>query len=381
MDGRLPGLIRPKEPDKKISEEYSNVIQKDPYGIRPKEPDKSLSCPTYHVTSKSIYSLSKSTRSRIFEGGCLDTGAYRTVIGISQCEAYANKYKLHLAPFREQCNCVFGDDKCPSLGVVFIIIPTPSGVTQIKTHIVRPDVPFLIGLDVLDKHSWNILTVQNKLESVGDGWEMSCIRKYAHIYVTWDDYSDIFYSKASLFKLHHHFMHPSVGKLLKLLERASKNPIPAETKKALEDITRACHICQTYSSKPLTFQVRLPDDVIFNKEVRLDLMFLDGKAVLHVLDTGTNFSAARFLSSHSSEAIWNTFLYCWVNVYLGYPMEMLTDQGSAFANSKLWKQNCSDVEITLRHTGTESHNSLGAGERYHALLRRVYNKIGMQFQK
>ena len=52
---------------------------------------------------------------------------------------------------------------------------------------------------------------------------------------------------------------------------------------------------------------------------------------------------------------------------------MLTDQGSVFM-SKEWEYNCETASIELRHTGTDSHNSPGAGETYYALLRRVYRK-------
>jgi hypothetical protein len=52
----------------------------------------------------------------------------------------------------------------------------------------------------------------------------------------------------------------------------------------------------------VTFQVRFPDDVIFNKELRLDLMTIYGRPVLHIIDTGTKFSAARFLAGQDDMA-------------------------------------------------------------------------------
>ena len=262
--------------------------------------------------------------------------------------------------------------------MVYIVLPTPSGPKQIKTHIVGPSIPFLIGLDVLDAHRWNLLTVQNELESVKEGWKLACVRTFAHIYLTWDPLSTTFYSKAAPSNFHPHFMHPSVSKLYNLLRRATPERLDPETKMRLKEIYDSCHICQTYSTKPLTFQARCPDEIIFNKEVRIDLMFLQGKPVIHVVDTGTNVSAARFLPSQSTDAISNTFMYCWVTIYTGYPPSMLTDQGSAF-RSEAWKAYCKRAQISRRHTGTESHNSHGPGESYHAMLRRVFNRISMQF--
>ena len=35
------------------------------------------------------------------------------------------------------------------------------------------------------------------------------------------------------------------------------------------------------------------------------------------------------------------------------------------------------ANFTLRLTGTESHNSLGQGETYHAMIRRIFNKVSL----
>jgi hypothetical protein len=53
---------------------------------------------------------------------------------------------------------------------------------------------------------------------------------------------------------------------------------------------------------------------------------------------------------------------------------MLTDQGSVFM-SDLWRGMCKASDISLKHTGVESHNSLHAGETLHHPLRRTYEKI------
>jgi hypothetical protein len=43
-----------------------------------------------------------------------------------------------------------------------------------------------------------------------------------------------------------------------------------------------------------------------------------------------------------------------------------------------WKTACELSNIHLRHTGTESHNSIGYGERFHSPLRRIYEKISLE---
>jgi hypothetical protein len=123
--------------------------------------------------------------------------------------------------------------------------------------------------------------------------------------------------------------------------------------------------------------VRTPDEVVFNQELRMDLMFLeDRQPVLHVVDSGTTFQAASFLTAEDANTVWNTFLKCWSNALCGYPVSILADQGSFFMPEAL-TEHCAIAEISLRNAGTESHNSLGSGERYYSPLRRVYQRVRM----
>jgi Reverse transcriptase (RNA-dependent DNA polymerase) len=65
-------------------------------------------------------------------------------------------------------------------------------------------------------------------------------------------------------------------------------------------------------------------------------------------------------------------------MYTGFQDSMLTDQGSLFTSAD-WHAACNSAKIRLRHTGTESHNSLGAGERYHSPLRRIFKKVSDEY--
>ena len=165
-------------------------------------------------------------------------------------------------------------------------------------------------------------------------------------------------------------MHPTTGKIFALLQWATPDIMEKDKKKILEGISEACHICQTYSPKPINFQARIPEEVIFNREVRPYLMFLGGHYVLHGIGTATNFSAADFIAGEVSATVWNSFIKIWVSIDTGFPNNMLVDQGSVF-NSIEWKSNCQSVNIQLKSTGTEQHNSFGAGETYHAYLQRI----------
>lgn len=129
----------------------------------------------------------------------------------------------------------------------------------------------------------------------------------------------------------------------------------------------AGHACQRHATKPIGFQVIFRGNTIFNREVQMDLMYLDGQPVLHIIDTWTNFSVVRFVSSVDTETIWDTLATAWITFYMGNPEFMLIDEESAL-NIKEWYDLCAEADIKVTVRGTESHNSLRQGETYHTLL-------------
>jgi hypothetical protein len=95
--------------------------------------------------------------------------------------------------------------------------------------------------------------------------------------------------------------------------------------------------------KPVRFKVSIPEeDLVFGDDVSIDLMFLDGSAVLHVVDTETRFSAPGFLDDNgaayeqSVNGVWLAFIETWFTIYVGNPNRLRTDSGSIFTTSK-WK--------------------------------------------
>ena len=125
---------------------------------------------------------------------------------------------------------------------------------------------------------------------------------------------------------------------------------------------------------PRRFKVSFgADQVRFNEKVLLDIMYIESKPVLHMVDEGTRFSAACFLQEVSTMAIWSAIVECWVNKYTGLPNRMLTDQGSAFGDLFISMAQLDQVDV--QRTGIEAHSSLSLGERYHQPLRNTYRKI------
>jgi transposase InsO family protein len=322
-----------------------------------------------------------------FEGAVLDTGAQKSVIGIHQARAYYRAYGSLLHSHDPKSSAAlfkFGAKTHRSVGKIQIVIPTPKQPIIHDVDVIDLEIPLLLGLDFFDEYSLNPLSVQNNLWSMEGHWVLPITRKYGHLYLCWNPHPSLstHYTRAQLHHLHRHFFHPSAGKLLNLLQRAHPEHLTPDTRQILQDISSSCETCVRYSSAPITFQVRMPDEVFFNKEIRMDLMYLEeaGKQrpVLTIVDAGTTFTSAVFLSAASSKAVWDAFLQCWTTIYTGFPDSILTDQGSLFTSAD-WHAACNMARIHLRHTGTESHNSLGAGERFHSPLRRIFKKVTIEY--
>jgi hypothetical protein len=105
------------------------------------------------------------TTDEILVIGVLDTGAHKSVIGLSQAQAYCQRNETKLQMTDCNASIIFGDRKCRSLGRCKILVPTPNGTRAIETHVVCANIPFLVCLDPLDHHGCNMLTVENQLQS------------------------------------------------------------------------------------------------------------------------------------------------------------------------------------------------------------------------
>lgn len=185
------------------------------------------------------------------------------------------------------------------------------------------------------------------------------------------------FTRVQLGKLHRQFFHPSTDKLFNLITKARPEHATPETRKALEDITARCDPCQKIQTAPLRFRVSFgAANMRFNERIIVDVMYIDGDPVLHIIDEGTRFSAARFVPNLQAGTLWKTILESWATIYTGIPHRILVDQGSSFGEPFANLCNIGGVEV--ERTGIEAHASLNIGERYHQPLRTVFRKLKIE---
>ena len=184
----------------------------------------------------------------------------------------------------------------------------------------------------------------------------------------------LFYATTQLAKMHRQFAHPSASKLFNLLKRAGTEAVDAKTFNCIRDIIARCEPCQRIYNAPVRFRVSSGHEhVRFNARAYNDIMYLDGKPVLHIVDEATRFSAARFLPKVSTDAVWDSLILCWSSVYTGLPHHVMVDEGSQLR--KIFAELSALHDVKLEQSGIESHYILGIGERYHKPLRDTYRKL------
>ena len=75
-------------------------------------------------------------------------------------------------------------------------------------------------------------------------------------------------------------------------------------------IIKFCHYCQMKGKSPQHFKFTLKIDVDFNYEIIVDIIYLDGKPLLHAVDAATVFLAGQYLNSMSAKDTWKVLYQC-----------------------------------------------------------------------
>ena len=173
-------------------------------------------------------------------------------------------------------------------------------------------------------------------------------------------------------KLHRQFAHPPAERLIKLLSNSPYSH-DQELKQIIKDVSESCVVCKRYKRQPRRPVVGMPLATRFNHTVAMDLKFIRGIIIIHVIDSFTRFSAAGVLPSKEPKGI-ITFLFThWINIF-GPPKQFLTDNGGEFVN-KEFDSMCEAFNVTVKRTAAESPWSNGICERYNQVLEEMVNKI------
>lgn len=270
-----------------------------------------------------------------WSGFCVDIGAPRSVVGRSYLSIVLQLIGEKSIPRMSSANYFrFGDTTVKSLGMIEIDlrVPSPRRSIPVLMDIVPVDIPALMGLDVLDSESLYADNVTNRLvhrfvlSSPGqavrfqDVWHVPLLRYDGHLYAQMEFPTHTFYTSQQFRKFHKQFAHPSAAKLYNLLKRAGLESVDSKTLEQLKDIAAKCEPPQKIRNAPRRFRLCIGQEhVRFNARIYMDIMYIDGRPVLHIVGEATRFSAARFLPRISTDSIWEVIIMCWSSIYTGVP--------------------------------------------------------------
>ena len=312
----------------------------------------------------------------IFQGIMPDTGAARvSTAGRGQYQALIKEHpeqpRMNSARAGE-ANIRFGDGTpLESLGTM--TVNTPFG--PVDFHVMESDTPFLMSLKDMDRLGVYLNNTTNQLVCK-NGVTVQVDRKWGHPWFHLEDVSVSFLTETELRRIHTRFGHPSVTKLYNLLDKAGHD-IDIGT---IKEVNKFCHHCQVKGKAPQRFKFTLKDpDVDFNYEVIVDVMYLEERPVLHVVDAATGFQAARFIKNVSAKETWEMLRQCWIDTYLGPPDVITHDAGSNFDSTE-FRNEARLAGITCHQVPVEAHWSIGKVEEYHGPIRRAYEIITEEMQ-
>ena len=123
------------------------------------------------------------------------------------------------------------------------------------------------------------------------------------------------------------FFHPTATKLYNLIRLSRPYDEQKGLRQFLYELSSSCDTCQELSTGPTRFKVSmLTDNILFNHEVAIDLLWLSKQPVLQVIDIHRCFNHAAFIGDKTPSGLWDTFLSCWTTLYCGFPPTLRLDR-------------------------------------------------------
>ena len=179
------------------------------------------------------------------------------------------------------------------------------------------DVPFLLCLQDLDRLRAKYDNLKDVL--VQGARRILVIRAFGHPWILLNKLEALVYAsqaetpqchltESELRQLYRRFGHSSAKRLQRVLERAGRDFDASEIAK----LTKYYEQYQKYGRSPGRFKFTLKDDREFNYFIFVDIVYLNGEAVLYVVDETIAFQAARFVRSMSAKDAWEVLRACWM---------------------------------------------------------------------
>ena len=276
-----------------------------------------------------------------------------------------------------------------SIGTAAVSIPFKPLVEVLVLHVHVFDfpstAPFLLCYAEMKKQGWDILIGKKRLVSSDDHEKFVKFEEIDGLPVyRWHPSQNVelrtetnvsLFTYQELRNIHRRMGHPTAKRLMELLKKhPDADSLGPNTRAMLQRIVNSCKACQLLAKAPQRFRFTLHDESRFNHVVLVDIFKLSDGNVLHVICEGTKYQLGVFVNPLTSESCWDALRMCWMNVLNGSPDIIRADAGRQF-DSKLFKDRARAEGVVVKIVPTEAHHKIGKVERYHEVVRRVYEKL------
>ena len=326
-------------------------------------------------TSDSMSKIGRRFGSKSFAGIMVDSGSTESLHGSAQRYAFSSHTGRPPEIRRAQGGGIssLGGRNEITASVNFGF-PLNDSIVSFNSLETDGDAPLLLG--VRDMHRLGMEYLTNLYAIRCGSTIIPVVRDQGHLFIRWHPHdTSSFFTLSELTRLHVRFGHPGWQRLHSFLQRATPDDLDADSQKQLRDIEAACRSCQHTAVAPRSFKIRVPHEHLeFNSEILVDLFWLGGRACLSVMDRDTKYTAAMFVPNQTVASVWECIQRCWLLRYLGPPSAMRHDAGVQFLTPKMYALAAAQG-ISCRPVPIEHPQGLGNGERYHSVIRRLYNRV------
>ncbi len=136
---------------------------------------------------------------------------------------------------------------------------------------------------------------------------------------------------------------------------------------------------QKHRKSPGQFKFNLQDNINFNYSIIINIFYITGKPILHVVNKGTRYQASYQLQNISTTHTQNALRKCQINMYLGPPDQLIIDTRKQFT-SKEFNQHVTTIGIKVKIVPIKAHNSIRIVKHYHSPVQQAYSIISTKIQ-
>ena len=279
---------------------------------------------TIHVT---LYTESEKAVTEDGHGiEILDSGCTSSVCGREWFDCYVasldDSQRRTMKESSSNRSFKFGDGNViRSMKEVVLPCVIGSNKVNIQCDVVESKIPLLLSKSAMKRANTKIDFADDKIHMFGE--EMIPLKNSAgHYCITLGpNVKEINFTMSGRTlndeqvanKLHRQFAHASSRQIVTLLKKAEKYHEPLELE--LTKVEQACDVCARFKKPRPRPSVGLPMATVFNEAVGIDLKFLDGVIVIHLVDLATRYCAAAIVKNKSPEKIIEAIFSKWISVF------------------------------------------------------------------